>query len=75
MYEESKVICEETNTIPKSLYGWSKLYCEKMVEQYGELNGIDTQVLRVGHVYGTGEEGYKKIIPETSSFSKFSIID
>jgi nucleoside-diphosphate-sugar epimerase len=58
-----KVIDESTQTQPVSLYGWSKLYCEKLLTSWGEQNKVEIQILRVGHVYGPGEEAYGKIIP------------
>jgi nucleoside-diphosphate-sugar epimerase len=58
-------INEDTETTPASLYGWSKLYCEKMLEAWAKKNDVTLQILRIGHVYGKGDESYKKIIPET----------
>lgn len=48
---------------PISLYGSSKLYCEKMVKAFSTQRKISYMNLRVGHVYGPGEEKYKKVIP------------
>ena len=48
---------------PISLYGSSKLYCEKMVKAFSTERKISYMNLRVGHVYGPGEEKYKKVIP------------
>jgi nucleoside-diphosphate-sugar epimerase len=61
---ESK-IDESCDTNPLSMYGWSKLYCEKMIENWAINNKITIQILRLGHIYGKGEEAYKKIIPVT----------
>ena len=61
----NKVINESLVPKPISLYGHSKLYCERMVEEWGKKNNILIQILRIGHVYGTGEEKYHKIIPVT----------
>ena len=36
-----------------------------MVEQWGKQYASVVQVLRLGHIYGQGEEAYKKLIPET----------
>jgi len=58
-------INEETETGPTSMYGWSKLYCEKMLEAWARESDTILQILRIGHVYGQGDESYKKIIPET----------
>lgn len=54
---------EESSVKPVSLYGWSKLYCEKMVHHYSVQRGISSNVLRIGHVYGPGEEQYAKFLP------------
>ena len=64
-YKQTDVITEQSITEPVSLYGWSKLYCERMVECWGKENNISTQVLRIGHIYGSGEEKYQKLIPTT----------
>ena len=65
IYGIDEIITEKTLESPVSLYGWSKLYCEKMVEQYAKQNNIPYQILRLGHVFGPGEEKYKKILPIT----------
>lgn len=56
-------IAESTPTIPATMYGWSKLYCEKMVQAFCKENNLISQVLRIGHVYGEGEEKYRKVMP------------
>jgi len=60
-----QVIDENTSTQPVSLYGWSKLYGEKLIETWGQQNNVDVQVLRIGHIYGPGEAHYQKLIPVT----------
>jgi len=57
-------ISEVTPTMPTSLYGLSKLYGERMVSLYAAERGIASQVLRIGHVYGPGEEMYAKVLPK-----------
>lgn len=57
-------ISEATPTVPASLYGMSKLYGERMITLYAAERGISSQVLRVGHVYGPGEEKYAKVLPK-----------
>lgn len=59
------LVRESTPTIPASLYGLSKLYCERMIEAFAEEGGMSSQILRIGHVYGPGEERYGKVIPRT----------
>lgn len=56
---------ETSTTEPASLYGASKLFGESMVKAYGERVGAEHVSLRLTHVYGPGEEKYKKLIPET----------
>lgn len=58
-------IDENCTTNPLSMYGWSKLYCEKMIENWAIDNKVTIQILRIGHIYGKGEEAYKKVIPVT----------
>lgn len=58
-----EVITENTKTIPETMYGWSKLYCEQMVIRHCNQNGLLYEILRLGHVYGIGEEKYKKVMP------------
>jgi UDP-glucose 4-epimerase len=65
VYTETDVITEFTPIGMNSLYGISKIYCEKMVLDWGKENGVDVLVCRIGHVYGPGEEKYQKLIPET----------
>jgi UDP-glucose 4-epimerase len=65
VYDNAEKISEETLEKPISLYGFSKLYCEKMVESWGNKYKKKIQILRIGHVYGPGEEAYHKIIPLT----------
>jgi nucleoside-diphosphate-sugar epimerase len=65
VYADADVISEDSGEGPVSLYGWSKLYCEKMIENFSEQNNLTRQILRIGHVFGPGEEKYKKLIPNT----------
>jgi nucleoside-diphosphate-sugar epimerase len=67
VYSESDTILESTQEQPISLYGFSKLYCEKMIENFSNQNNLISQILRIGHVFGPGEEKYEKIIPLTIS--------
>lgn len=64
VYEQCDEISESSRTIPTSLYGLSKLYCEQMINSFIKTHDIEYQVLRLGHVYGPGEEKYRKFIPE-----------
>ena len=60
-----KPIDENSSVGPSSLYGLSKLYCEKLVELWGVSENCIIQILRIGHIYGPGEDAYQKIIPIT----------
>lgn len=62
---KSNIIDESSDEIPESIYGYSKLYCEKMIEKYCITNNIRYQILRVGPIYGAGEESYRRLIPIT----------
>ena len=57
------VLTEDSPIIPVSLYGQSKVYCEKMIASWANQNQLLYQILRIGHVYGPGEEQYQKAIP------------
>lgn len=65
IYGQDEIITEQSAIAPISLYGESKLYCEKMIAAWAIAKGKIFQILRIGHTYGPGEEVYQKIIPET----------
>lgn len=65
VYGEADVITEDTKLDPATLYGASKLYGEKMLAAWSLKSKVNYQILRIGHVYGPGEEQYQKIIPLT----------
>lgn len=65
VYDFKEVVNENSQPNPSSLYAWSKLYCEKMLAAWAKSNKVLLQILRVGHVYGEGEDSYKKLIPVT----------
>jgi nucleoside-diphosphate-sugar epimerase len=65
VYGNSDVISEETLIAPASLYGHSKYYVECLVTEWARFENKISQILRIGHVYGPGEEAYQKIIPVT----------
>jgi UDP-glucose 4-epimerase len=56
-------LSESSPIKPISLYGTSKLYCEEMVKAFSEQRDVNYINLRIGHVYGPGEEKYKKVLP------------
>lgn len=64
VYASTKEILSEGSIInPISLYGSSKLYCEEMLKVFSHEKKIGYINLRIGHVYGPGEEKYKKVLP------------
>ena len=63
VYNDNLTITEKSLVAPTSLYGYSKLYSEKLVETFCKQKGINYQILRIGHVYGPNEEKYQKVIP------------
>ena len=65
VYAPADLITESTPTAPETLYGLSKLYCERMVTLFATKANISSQILRIGHVYGPGEEKYAKFLPAT----------
>lgn len=65
VYSFSEKINEQTDIDSPTLYGASKLYCEKMVSAYANQHKISFINLRLGHIFGIGEEAYQKIIPVT----------
>ena len=58
-----EILSENTLTLPQTMYGWSKLYCEQMVKTFSKQHKVCYEILRLGHVYGEGEENYHKAIP------------
>ena len=60
---EENIINERSRIAPVSLYGSSKLFCERMVEAWCSQHDVSHCILRLGHIYGEGEEEYQKAIP------------
>lgn len=68
VYGECDTILNEQSYVnPVSLYAQSKRYCEQMIEAWAINKNKNISILRIGHVFGPGEEAYKKIIPVTIS--------
>lgn len=57
------VITEKDRIAPAGLYGASKIFCEKFVNVWAQRNNSNCAILRYGHIFGPGEEAYKKLIP------------
>lgn len=58
-------ITEDSPIDPVSLYGASKFFCEQLVRAYAKRVGSNFAIIRYGHIYGPGEERYRKFLPET----------
>ena len=65
VYEPVGRISEQTAPQPSTLYGLSKLYCERIAGVFGEARQADVTILRLGHVFGPGEERFQKMLPNT----------
>lgn len=65
VYNSASIITEQSVESPVSMYAHSKLYIEKMLQNWAIQEKKVVQILRIGHVYGPGEEAYAKLIPET----------
>ena len=63
VYDVDSTIIEKSKVVPASLYGHSKYYGEQSIANWANQNNISSLILRIGHVYGPGEEKYKKLIP------------
>lgn len=50
---------------PIDLYGCSKLTCEILLTKWASINNVLPIILRLGHIYGKGEDKYNKFIPVT----------
>ena len=61
---EAGPLNEESALGPATLYGASKLFCEKLVQTHANQLGCRCAILRYGHIYGPGEEAYAKLIPQ-----------
>jgi nucleoside-diphosphate-sugar epimerase len=61
---EEDVLVESSPLGPISLYGASKLFCESLVASWSKQHLCGYAILRDGHIYGPGEEAYRKLVPE-----------
>lgn len=75
-FETRQVLSESSRVRPTSLYGSSKLFCEDIVRDWASSCERSYAILRYGHIYGPGEEKYKKFIPIALSkiFSNESVL-
>jgi nucleoside-diphosphate-sugar epimerase len=63
VYGFDKPLTELSPIKPVSLYAYSKLYCENMITLWAKNKKVRVTILRLGHVYGPGEEVYQKLMP------------
>lgn len=62
-----KRLCEDSPLDPTDAYAASKLLGEHMVLADAEAREYEASVVRIGHLYGPGEEAYSKFIPTAIS--------
>lgn len=63
VYKNEGSIINETQPFQyDTMYGVSKIMCEKYLEKKAEEYGFILQILRLGQIYGPGEEVYSKIV-------------
>ena len=62
VYEQATQISEDTPLQVSDMYGASKLMCEAYLTQQAARLGFTLQILRLGQIYGEGEETYSKIV-------------
>lgn len=55
--DQDKILCEETDVKPKSIYAISKLAGEEYVKAYKLNYGLDYSIVRLFSVYGVGQVG------------------
>jgi UDP-glucose 4-epimerase len=48
---------------PETPYAASKLEAERLIQCFGSEQGVCTAILRLGSIYGPGEEAFGKLIP------------
>ncbi len=65
VYGKGEVITETSLVEPVSVYAQSKLKCEELLSAWANQQKKILQILRIGHVYGPGEEEFEKVIPVT----------
>ena len=61
--QDGEVLSERSPVAPTTLYGASKLFCEALVAAWSAEVGAPCAILRYGHIYGPGEERFRKFIP------------
>lgn len=57
------ILDEQSGLGPTTLYGASKLFAEQLVRSYAARTRCRYSILRLGHIFGPGEERFEKVIP------------
>lgn len=65
--EKGESIDETSPLRPSGLYGASKIFCEQLIRAFARTQGCGYAILRYGHIFGPGEEAYRKLIPSMIS--------
>lgn len=63
VYSHGGEISEETSPLPMTNYGWSKYISEAFIRSFCREKQITFTIIRLGNLYGPGEEAYQKVIP------------
>ena len=64
VYKRTNSTIDESSELEvNNLYVASKLMSEHVVENYCGRNNIAFDILRIGHVYGNGDDVYQKVFP------------
>lgn len=64
VYRATDAVIDETSPLgPESVYAASKVMGETMVGAWAARTGARCAILRIGHLYGPGEDRYRKLIP------------
>lgn len=62
VYKNLPFISEDTELQIQDMYGASKLMCEAFLMEDSKKKNYELQILRLGQLYGEGEETYSKIV-------------
>jgi UDP-glucose 4-epimerase len=61
--DRDEIVSTRSQTRATNGYSAMKLYCEGLLQDYFKDSGTDLVILRLGHLFGPGDEIYKKFIP------------
>lgn len=64
-YSSNNTINESSKLNPQSLYGSSKLFCEKLILEYCKSNNCKYAILRYGNIYGPRDTSHSKFMPKS----------